>query len=113
MRRYRCRIYNFNYTHDPVKDRSEWSTTETLPVAETEAQGQDEREAAAEAYVLECGLERAYRMRQMGAPTVVIRFEIDVPGIAGELQQSDCWAGKCFYLDNRVEIVYIVTVPVE
>jgi hypothetical protein len=112
MQRYGCKIYNFHYTQDPVKDRSKWSTTKTSPVAETEAQGRDEREAGAEAYVLECGLERAHRMRQMGAPTVAIRFEIDVPGVAGELQQGDCWAGKCFYLDNQVEIFYIVTTPI-
>ncbi len=113
MPSYKCKIYNFDYTHDADKDKSEWTTTKVPLIVEAVARGQDEREAAAEAYVLECGLERAYRMRQMGAPTVVIRFEIDVPGIAGELQQSDCWAGKCFYLDNRVEIFYIVTVPVE
>ena len=47
MPSYKCKIYNFNYTHEADKDKSEWTTTEVPLMAEAVARGQDEREAAA------------------------------------------------------------------
>ena len=110
MPEFSIRVFNFSPPLDRDVELSEWVTNTVLePVSELKLSGQDEREVAAQAYVLGFGLQRANVLKyEMDAPPFLILHEIDVVGIARELQEGKCWAGRCLYLDNQCEIFYFV-----
>jgi hypothetical protein len=107
---FNIRVFNFNPPSDTDIELTEWVANTVLePVSELKLSGQDEREVAAQAYVLGFGLQRAYALKyEMDAPPFLILHEIDVAGIARELQEGKCWAGRCLYLDNQHEVFYFV-----
>src|SRR4051794_35032428 len=75
MNRYQCKL--FNYAHmglhvEHPRDRNAWKTVPLEPFAVLAVTGANMRDAAAFAYVLACGLDRAIKLRSLNAPEVTI-----------------------------------------
>lgn len=115
MNRYHVKLFRYNHTHgdNADRERNAWNAVHLEPIADGDLEGSSIRDAAAFGYVLGHGLDAANKLRDLNAPTVMIRAEIDVAAIASSLIKAECWAGPCLLLDwNPFEVFYLVVEPI-
>ena len=111
MTKYACRLFCYNHTHgeNVERERNSWRAFPLEPFAEVEVSGANARDAAAFAYVLTVGIDKALVLRSMNAQQFNIRNELDIAAMASSLVEEQCWAGPCLLLDwNPCELFYMI-----
>jgi hypothetical protein len=121
--KYRCAIYNYDYTFPTVDSASvppalpeNWLHSPHVPAAlvgMVTVQASTPKQAAARAYVRRVGKRRArFLQGTVQAPKALIERESSPRAIARDLVQTTNWIGSCWRLDNLMEAWFIRVEPV-